>query len=56
VLAQATGDTGDTSTVGELIFGLHALNGLAILAVSGMILRQAGIGRVRGDGRERAER
>ncbi|GAA1003885.1 hypothetical protein Aple_005160 [Acrocarpospora pleiomorpha] len=27
---------------GELVFGLHAVNGLAILAVAGMIARQAG--------------
>ena len=39
-IAGAVGDTGD-STVGDLIFGLHAVNGLIILAVVGMILRQA---------------
>ena len=39
-VAGAVGDTGD-STVGDLIFGLHAVNGLIILAVVGMILRQA---------------
>jgi Kef-type K+ transport system membrane component KefB len=41
-IASAFGETGDsTSTVGELIFGLHAINGLIIMAVVGMILRQA---------------
>lgn len=41
-IAGAFGETGDsTSTVGELIFGLHAVNGLIIMAVVGMILRQA---------------
>lgn len=28
-------------TAGELVFGLHAVNGLAIVAVTGMIIRQA---------------
>jgi Family of unknown function (DUF6220) len=41
-IAGAFDETGDsTSTVGELIFGLHALNGLIIMAVVGIILRQA---------------
>lgn len=41
-IASAFGETGDsTSTAGELIFGLHAVNGLIIMAVVGMILRQA---------------
>jgi hypothetical protein len=41
-IASTFGETGDsTSTVGELIFGLHAVNGLIIMAVVGMILRQA---------------
>jgi hypothetical protein len=39
-IAGAVGDTGD-STAGDLIFGLHAVNGLIILAVVAMILRQA---------------
>jgi hypothetical protein len=35
-------DTGDiTTTAGQLVFGLHAVNGLAIVAVSVRILRQA---------------
>ncbi|MCW3840364.1 DUF6220 domain-containing protein [Micromonospora yasonensis] len=42
VLAKAFNDTGDTSTTtGQLIFGLHAVNGLAILAVAGNVARQA---------------
>jgi hypothetical protein len=41
-IASVFGETGDsTSTAGELIFGLHAVNGLIIMAVVGMILRQA---------------
>jgi len=41
-IASAFGETVDsTSTIGELIFGLHAVNGLIIMAVVGMILRQA---------------
>jgi cytochrome b561 len=40
-IARAFGDTGSTSTAGELVFGLHAVNGLAIMAVAGMIARQA---------------
>jgi hypothetical protein len=41
-IAGAVGETGGgTSTAGQLIFGLHAVNGLIILAVAGMILRQA---------------
>jgi hypothetical protein len=41
-IASAFGETGgSTSTVGELIFGLHAVNGLIIMAVVGMIVRQA---------------
>lgn len=42
VLARAFNDTGDTTTTaGQLVFGLHAVNGLAILAVSGSVARQA---------------
>jgi chromate transport protein ChrA len=41
VLAGAFGDTGDSTTVGQLVFGLHAVNGLVILAVVGMIVRRA---------------
>jgi Family of unknown function (DUF6220) len=42
VLADAFNGTDDTSTTaGQLIFGLHAVNGLAILAVAGTVARQA---------------
>jgi hypothetical protein len=41
-IASAFGETGDsTSRAGELIFGLHAVNGLIIMAVVGTIVRQA---------------
>ncbi len=42
VLAKAFNDTGDTSTTaGKLVFGLHGVNGLIILAVAGTVARQA---------------
>jgi hypothetical protein len=41
VLATAFGDTGESTSTGQLIFGLHAVNGLVIMAVVGMIVRQA---------------
>jgi cytochrome b561 len=42
VLADALDDSGDTSsTAGTLVFGLHALNGLAILGLSGRVLAEA---------------
>src|SRR5262245_16589307 len=42
VLARAFNDTGHTSTTaGELVFGLHAVNGLVIMAVVAVIVRQA---------------
>lgn len=42
VLAKAFNDTGDTSTTaGQLVFGLHAVNGLAIMHVAGSLARQA---------------
>ncbi len=42
VIAGAFGDTGDTTTTaGQLVFGLHAVNGLVIVAVIGMIVWQA---------------
>ena len=41
-IASAFSETsGSTSTAGELVFGLHAVNGLIILAVCGMILSRA---------------
>jgi len=42
VLAKAFNDTGDTSTTaGQFVFGLHAINGLIILAVAGNVTRKA---------------
>ncbi|MFG2044642.1 DUF6220 domain-containing protein [Dactylosporangium sp. NPDC048998] len=40
-IASAFDGTGGSTTAGELVFGLHALNGLAILAVAVRIVRQA---------------
>jgi hypothetical protein len=40
-IAKAFGDTSDTTTAGQLVFGLHAVNGLVIVVVIGMIVRQA---------------
>jgi cytochrome b561 len=41
-LAAAFDDTGGTSTTaGTLVFGLHAVNGLAILALAVTVARQA---------------
>jgi hypothetical protein len=41
LIAALARAAGDDSTAGQLIFGLHAVNGLLILAVSGLLLRQA---------------
>ena len=42
VLAKAFDDTGDTSTTaGTTVFGLHAINGLVILAVAMSVARRA---------------
>ncbi|MEU5524423.1 DUF6220 domain-containing protein [Streptomyces sp. NPDC047860] len=41
VIAKAFGDTGDTSTAGRLVFGLHAVNGLIMMGVAGRTLREA---------------
>lgn len=32
---------GETATAGQLVFGLHAVNGLVIMALVGMIVRRA---------------
>jgi hypothetical protein len=41
-IARAFDDTGDTTTTaGRRVFGLHAVNGLVIMAVAGTIVRQA---------------
>ncbi|MEU4427797.1 DUF6220 domain-containing protein [Actinoplanes sp. NPDC024001] len=41
LIAVLAAGVGDGSTVGSLVFGLHAVNALLILAVSGKIVRQA---------------
>jgi hypothetical protein len=41
LIAKLAQGIGDGSTAGQLIFGLHAVNGLALLAVAGMVFRQA---------------
>jgi heme A synthase len=41
-IAAAFEDAGRSTAAGELIFGLHAVNGLAILAVVMTIVREAG--------------
>lgn len=41
-IAGAFNDTGDASTTaGQLVFGLHAINGLLILAVAGTVAQRA---------------
>ena len=40
-LAKSFGDTGGSSMVGQVIFGFHAVNGLAILAAAGTTARRA---------------
>ena len=35
------GAGGSSTTAGQLVFGLHAVNGLAVMAVAGRIVRQA---------------
>jgi len=41
-VAAAFNDTGDTATTaGTLVFGLHAVNGLIMLAVAGTVARRA---------------
>jgi Family of unknown function (DUF6220) len=41
-LAEALGDTGGSTAAGPLVFGVHAVNGLVILALTGMIVRATG--------------
>lgn len=41
VLAKAFNDGDTSSTAGQLVFGLHAVNGVAIVAVVGRIVGQA---------------
>src|SRR5690606_19878894 len=40
-LANAFGDTGGSTTTGQLVFGLHAVNALVIMALAGTIARRA---------------
>jgi hypothetical protein len=39
--ADAFNQAGTSTTAGQLVFGLHAMNGLAILAVAGNVARRA---------------
>jgi hypothetical protein len=42
VFADAFNDTGETSTTaGQLVFGLHAINALIIMTVAGIVARRA---------------
>jgi hypothetical protein len=41
VIAELAGAFGESTTTGQLVFGLHAVNGLVVLAVAGRIVRQA---------------
>lgn len=41
VIPAVAGAFGGSSTAGPLVFGLHAVNGLAIAAVLGMIVQRA---------------
>jgi hypothetical protein len=41
VIAKLAEAFGDSTAAGQLIFGLHGVNGLVMLAVVGMIVRQA---------------
>jgi Family of unknown function (DUF6220) len=40
VIAIVARAFGESTTAGQLVFGLHAVNGLALLAVTGTIVRQ----------------
>jgi hypothetical protein len=40
-IAKAFDDGGASTTAGQIIFGLHAVNGLGMLALSGTVVRQA---------------
>ncbi|MBB4931159.1 hypothetical protein F4561_001979 [Lipingzhangella halophila] len=41
VVANMSAGAGGSAMVGQLIFGMHAVNGLAIIAVVGLIVQQA---------------
>ena len=40
VIAEVAKAFGDSATAGQVVFGLHAVNGLIIMAVAGSIARQ----------------
>ncbi|MFC7549267.1 DUF6220 domain-containing protein [Plantactinospora sp. GCM10030261] len=40
-IASGLDGAGGSTTAGEIVFGLHAINGLAILALVGLIVRHA---------------
>lgn len=40
-VANAFGDGDTSTTAGQIVFGLHAVNGLVMMGVAGRILRQA---------------
>ncbi|MEU7612586.1 DUF6220 domain-containing protein [Micromonospora sp. NPDC049204] len=42
VISKAFGDSGSTTTAGQLVFGLHAVNGLIMMAVLHTILQKVG--------------
>ena len=41
VIARAFGDTGETSTAGNIVFGLHAINALIMMGVARNVLKAA---------------
>jgi hypothetical protein len=41
IIAAVAKAFGETATAGQLVFGLHAINGLVIVALIGRIIRQA---------------
>jgi hypothetical protein len=41
LIAEVARGLGEDTAAGRLVFGLHAVNGLVILAVAGAIVRQA---------------
>src|SRR5690606_31304533 len=51
VAAAIDGGGNTTSTVGQLVFGLHALNALAIMGISATVLRESRTPAAATDGR-----
>ncbi|MFI7547148.1 DUF6220 domain-containing protein [Actinoplanes sp. NPDC049599] len=41
VVAKAFGDAGQSTTAGQLVFGLHAVNGLMMMAVVRTVLQES---------------